>query len=136
MKRHYILECEHSFDFVVLAINSHSKAYKLCWKLNLIEGVSFALTDAHRIDDDLFVNRYKSHAPEGVKLNLLSNLSKKGYLIPSQKTINYFLIISTFDWNIIKNDFLIKLKSIDDILLVYEFDLQKEKNCNRFIIYD
>ena len=136
MKRHYILECEQSYDFVVLAINSHSKAYKLCWKLNLIEGVNFALTDAHRIDDDLFVNRYKSHPPDGVKLNLLSNLSKKGYLIPSQKTINYFLIISTFDWNTIKNDFLIKLKSIEDILLVYEFDLQKEKNCNRFIIYD
>ena len=136
MKSNYILECKHSFDFVVLAINSHSKAYKLCWKLNLIEGVNFELTDSHRIDNDLFVSRYKSHAPDGIRLNLLSNLSKKGYLIPSQKSINYFLIISTFDWYIIKHDFLLRLKSIDDILLVYEFDLQKEKKCNRFIIYD
>ena len=134
MKKHHILDYVHDYGFVVLAINSHSKAYKLCWSLNQILGLSFEITDGHKINDELIFCRYKSESIDGSGLNLLSNRSKKGYMIPSQKSVNYFLIINTDDWLPIKCEFLSKLRAINDILLVFELELDKEKNSDRFII--
>ena len=136
MKTHYTLNYSHEHEFVVLAINSHNKAHKLCWVLNQILCLNFEMTDEHKINKELIFNRYKSENTEGMVFNLLSNRSKKGHMIPSQKSTNYFLIISTDDWIVLKDEFLSKLRAIKDILLVFELDLDKEKNSDRFIIYD
>jgi hypothetical protein len=136
MKKYHTLDCAHDYDFVVLAINSHSKAYKLCWTLNQALGLNFEITENHIINEDLIFSRFKSENSEGGILNLLSNRSKKGYMIPSQKSVNYFLIINQEHWIVEKYDFLSKLRAINDILLVFEFELDKEKNSDRFIIHD
>ena len=136
MKKYHTLDCAHDYDFVVLAINSHSKAYKLCWILNQALGLNFEITENHIINEDLIFSRFKSENSEGGILNLLSNRSKKGYMIPSQKSVNYFLIINQEHWIVEKYDFLSKLRTINDILLVFEFELDKEKNSDRFIIHD
>jgi hypothetical protein len=136
MKKYHTLDCAHDYDFVVLAINSHSKAYKLCWTLNQALGLNFEITENHIVNEDLIFSRFKSENSEGGILNLLSNRSKKGYMIPSQKSVNYFLIINQEHWIVEKYDFLSKLRAINDILLVFEFELDKEKNSDRFIIHD
>jgi hypothetical protein len=136
MKKYHTLDCAHDYDFVVLAINSHSKAYKLCWILNQALGLNFEITENHIINEDLIFSRFKSENSEGGILNLLSNRSKKGHMIPSQKSVNYFLIINQEHWIVEKFDFLSKLRAINDILLVFEFELDKEKNSDRFIIHD
>ena len=136
MKKYHTLDCAHDYDFVVLAINSHSKAYKLCWILNQALGLNFEITENHIINEDLIFSRFKSENSDGGILNLLSNRSKKGNMIPSQKSVNYFLIINQEYWIVEKYDFLSKLRAINDILLVFEFELDKEKNSDRFIIHD
>ena len=136
MKKYYRLDCTYDYDFVVLAINSHSKAYKLCWSLNQAFGLNFETTDNHKINDELIFTRYKSENIDGSALNLFSNRSKKGYMIPSQKSVNYFLIITKDSWKAEKDEFLSKLRTINDILLVFELELDKEKDSDRFIIYD
>ena len=136
MKKYNTLDCIRDYGFVVLAISSHSKAYKLCWSLNQILGLNFEKTDGHKINEELIFCRYKSERIDGLELNLLLNRSKKGYMIPSQKSVNYFLIINTDSWIFIKDSFLRKLRAINDILLVFELELDKEKNSDRFIIYD
>ena len=30
MKKYHTLECDYDYDFIVLGINSHTKAYMLC----------------------------------------------------------------------------------------------------------
>tara|TARA_B100001250_G_scaffold343234_1_gene311835 strand:+ start:2197 stop:2616 length:420 start_codon:yes stop_codon:yes gene_type:complete len=136
MKTTYKLDCKQEYNFVVLGINSHSKAYKLCWSLNKISYLNFEKTDYHKINEDLFFSRYKSANNDGVIINLLSNRCLNGYMIPKQKSINYFLIISSDFWRVQKQDFLIRLKKIKDILLVFELNLFKELHSDRFIIYD
>ena len=136
MKRHYKLDCSYDFTFKVLAISSHSKAYKLCWHLNKNLELCFEKTTNHKINDSLFFIRYKSKDSEGNMFNLFSNRSKKGYMIPSQKSVNYFMIINKEFWNIKKEEFLRKLRAINDILLVFELDLENEKNSDRFVIHD
>ena len=136
MKKYYILDCAHDYDFVVLAINSHSKPYKLCWSLNQTLGLNFEITTNHKINKKLVFTRYKSENIDRGVFNLLVNRSKKGYMIPSQKSVNYFLIINKDNWMVEKYELLSKLRAINDILLVFEFELDKEKNSDRFIIYD
>ena len=134
MKKIHTLDCEHNYDFVVLAINSHSKAYKLCWALNREMGLNFERTSNHKINTELIFTKYKSENIDDEVFNLLVNRSKKGYIIPSKKSVNYFLIINKDNWKIEKHEFLSKLRKINDILLVFE--LGEEKNSERFIIYD
>ena len=136
MKTHYKLDCAHDYEFVVLAINSHIKGYKLCWNINNQLGFNFEMTDAHIVSEDLEFTRYSMRNKKDAKLDILSNRSKKGFLIPSQKSVNYFLVIKDENWNEIKESFLLKLRAINEILLVFELDLEKTKNSNRFIIHD
>ena len=136
MKKQYKLECDYDYNIVVLAINSHSKAHKLCWALNKAFELNFEITHPHKINNNLDFTRYKSKNPDGVEFNLLLNRSKKGYIIPSKKSINYFLIIKKDAFSIKKDALLSKLRTIKDILLVFELEVDKEKNGERFIIYD
>ena len=136
MKKNYELNDVCDYDFVVFAINSHTKAYKLCWKLNQQLGLNFEITNPHKINKELEFLRYRSESEDEGELNLISNRSKKGYMIPSKKSVNYFLIIGVNEWGRIKSLFLSGLREINDILLVFELDLQKEKYSDRFIIYD
>ena len=136
MRKNQKLECLYDYDFIVLAINSHSKAYKLCWSINKRMGLNFELTNSHKTNGGLFFKRYKSAITNGRTLNLLENRSKNGYLIPSKKQINYFLIIDKDSWFIEKEGFLSQLRAINDILLVFEFNIDSEKNSDRFIIHD
>ena len=136
MKKYHKLNCEEEYDVVTLAISSHIKAYKLCWMLNQIPGMNFEITDDHKINNSLFFSRYKSENNNGEALNLISNRSKKGFMIPSNKSVNYFLIINKDRWHYEKDDILTGLRAINDILLVFEFDIEKEKNSDRFVIYD
>ena len=134
MKKNFILECSYDYPFTVLAINSHSKPYKLCWGLNQSFGLNFEKTKSHEINEGLSFTRYKSNKKDGTFLNLLVNQSKKGYLLPSKKSVNYFLIINKKNWKNEKHEFLSKLRKINDILLVFE--MEEGINSNRFIIND
>tara|TARA_B100001758_G_C18375448_1_gene593989 strand:+ start:265 stop:681 length:417 start_codon:yes stop_codon:yes gene_type:complete len=135
MKKTHILDCEHYYDFIVLAINSHIKVYQLCWTLNQNMGLNFEIINNHKINDRLSFTRYKSENDAGI-FNLLVNRSKKGYMIPSKKSVNYFLITKKQGWSVNKYKFLDKLREINDILLVFEFKLEEEKYSDRFIIHD
>jgi hypothetical protein len=73
---------------------------------------------------------------EGVEYNLLANRSKQGYLIPSQKSVNYFLVIKNNYWTQDKKEFITKLSVTKDILLVFELDTTLIKDIDRFILND
>ena len=136
MKKKYTLDCSYDYDFDVLAINSHTKAYKLCWILNKTLGFNFEIVEDHKINKELVFTRYKSENNDGEAINLLSNRSKKGYIIPSQKSVNYFLIINKKNYKTKKQELLTKLRAINDILLVFEIKTDTEQNSDRFIIHD
>ena len=53
MKTRFTLECAEEFDFTVLAINSHIKAYKLCWNINSSMQLNFEKKNDHNIKEDL-----------------------------------------------------------------------------------
>jgi len=136
MKTRFTLDCAEEFDFTVLAINSHIKAYKLCWNINSSMQLNLEKKNDHNIKEDLWFSRYAYISDDGIEYNILENRSKKGYLVPSQKSINYFLIVKNDYWDQDKVGFMSKLRNIADVLLVFEIDTAKLKYIDRFIFND
>ena len=136
MKTRFTLECAEEFDFAVLAINSHIKAYKLCWNINSSMQLKFEKKKYHNIKGDLWFSRYTYISDEGIEYDLLANRSKKGYLVPNQKSINYFLVVKSDCWNQDKYDFISKLRNTTDVLLAFEMDIENLKYIDRFIFND
>ena len=136
MKTRFTLECAEEFDFAVLAINSHIKAYKLCWNINSSMQLNFEKKNDHNIKNDLWFSRYTYISDDGIEYDLLANRSKKGYLVPNQKSINYFLVVKNDYWEQEKLDFMSKLRNIPDVLLAFEIDIANLKYIDRFIFND
>ena len=136
MKTRFTLECAEEFDFTVLAINSHIKAYKLCWNINRLMQLNFKKKNDHNIQHDLWFSRYTYISDEEVEYDLLSNRSKKGYLVPNQKSINFFLVVKSDYWLQDKIRFMNELRSTPDVLLAFELDLTNLKHIDRFIFND
>ena len=136
MKTRFTLECAEEFDFAVLAINSHIKAYKLCWNINSSMQLNFEKINDHNIKKDMWFSRYTYISDDGIEYDLLANRSKKGYLVPNQKSINYFLVVKNDYWEQEKLDFMSKLRNIPDVLLAFEIDIANLKYIDRFIFND
>lgn len=136
MKTRFTLECAEELDFAVLAINSHIKAYKLCWNINKSLQLNFEKKKDHAIKEELWFARYTYVCDDYVKYTLLANRSKNGYLIPSQKSVNFFLLIKNDYWQQEKKEFLSKLRDIKEVLLVFELDTNLIKQIDRFILND
>ena len=136
MKKRFTLECNEEIGFTVLAINSHIKAYKLCWNINNSLQFNFAKHNDHNINKDMWFSRHTYTSDEGVEYDLLANRSKKGYLVPNQKGINYFLVVKNDYWKQDKLEFISKLRSTPDVLLAFELDSANLKYIDRFIFND
>ena len=136
MKPRFKLDCAEEIDFALLAINSHIKGYKLCWKINSSMQLNLEKKNDHNIKGDLWFSRYNYISDEGIEYDILANRSKKGYLVPNQKSINYFLIVKNDYWDQDKVDFMTKLRNIADVLLVFEIDTVNLKQIDRFIFND
>ena len=137
MKKKYKLEIEQDYDFRVLAINSHVKAYRLCWSINQKTKFDFIKTQDHVLNKDEFFLKYK-HFEDGLCCYLLSNTSKKSHLVSGQKNVNFFLVVKTENWDQKKSLYISSLRQINGILLVFEVELKKLKpqEAQRLIIHD
>jgi hypothetical protein len=136
MKKRFTLDCVGEVEFSVLAINSHAKGYKLCWNINNFMHMNFEKVEDQTIENEMMFSRYKYSADENIEYNIVANRSKKGYLIPDQKSVNYFLIINNQNWAAEKKEFISKLKENKEVLLVFEIDVEKSKYIDRFIFND
>ena len=135
MKTVHIIEDEIKLDMTVLAINSHVKGYNLCWHINKKLCSNF-------INTEIFIGEKKESFSafevehEKKKITLVNNKSKKGFLMPEKKNVDFFIIVEPEIKNTTKEEFISKLREISKILLIFEIDLEKEQEAHRFIIND
>jgi len=137
MKKHFVLDYSYELGFVVLGLNCHSKAYKLCWFLNQKLELDFEKAKDHNIKNQGRFTRY-SYTNQYLEshYDLLVNRSKEGYLIPSKKSVNYFLKVESRFWKQEKEEFIRKIKEIPEILLIFELELKTNNELDKFIFND
>ena len=135
MKTVHLLDQKHEFDFDIFAINSNSKAYVLCWHINNDMNTSFKKSRGVFFSEKEVYSQFKcSH--EGFEMAIIQNKSKRGFFIPEQNKIDFFLKITPKTSTHKKEDFIQKLNKISKILLIFELNLQKELEAHRFIFND
>ncbi len=133
------LECIEEVDFFILAINSHSKGYKLCWEINNTMNLNFIKNEYHIIEEnkDLVFSRFTAVDSDlEIQYDLISNYSKGGYLLPKFKKIEYFLKVQNPFWEKEKKEFIRNLSKLAEILLIFEFDINNINSLNPFIFSD
>jgi len=133
------LEYLDEVDFIVFAINSHAKGYKLCWEMNNRLKLNFIKNKYHKPEETTGVefSRFTYEVKDlDVYYDLISNYSKGGYLLPKFKNVDYFLKIQNPFWEKEKEEFIGKLSKIPEILLIFEFDLDKINSLSPFIFHD
>ena len=133
------LEYLEEVDFIVLAVNSHVKGYKLCWEMNNRLNLNFIKNKYHKPEGTSGVefSRFTSEDKDlEIHYDLISNYSKDGYLLPKLKNIDYFLKIQNPFWGKEKEEFIGKISKIPEILLIFEFDLDKVNSLSPFIFHD
>ena len=134
-----ILEYLEEVDFIVLAINSHAKGYKLCWEMNNWLNLNFIKNKYHKPEgtSGTEFSRFTSEDKDlEAHYDLISNYSKAGYLLPKFKNIDCFLKIQNPFWGKEKEEFIGKISKIPEILLIFEFDLDKINSLSPFIFHD
>lgn len=137
MKTIYTIEEEQDYNLDVLAINSHEKAYKICWIINKKMNMNFVKKKDHIFqgDQNLRFQKFSYYNPNTeTKYHILSNHSVDGCLDLTNKSVNYFFLIEGGVYN--KNKIIQTLSQINEILLVFELNLSKTKQITPFIVDD
>lgn len=127
------LKLDFDFDFVLIAITSQLKDYRLCHQINLI-----TKTDFRKIDDlalnfkgDLF--KYHSRYLHKITNNdcrfyLIVNKGSDGLLIPEMREVDYFILIKEFIDEEDLTLFLTRLKTVKDLQAAVEINPHRLKS--------
>ena len=127
------LKLDFDFDFVLIAVTSPLKDYRLCYKVNLA-----AQTDFRKIEDltlNFKENGFKYHSCYLHKIPnsdchfyFIANKGSNGFLISEMREVDYFIIIKEFIDEEDLSHFLNRLKSINDIQAAVEINPKRLKS--------
>ncbi|WP_257669457.1 IPExxxVDY family protein [Parapedobacter tibetensis] len=98
-----ILKYELDLDFILIAITSSLKDYRLCYFINKFTGLKLHKIDDHEIwkpspKSRVYFSRYADYsAPSDTEYYLLANKGADGgFLIPEMRHSDYFFLIKNF----------------------------------------
>lgn len=125
---------EDEADYLLVAISSHAKAYRLCWSLNQVMHLQLVntnkplLLEASRKKTAASFEVYNYHDEESrINFYLIPNKSADGYLLPELKHVDYLMMLKE---NLFINiDSIIdKIKLSDQVLTAFEIKPEEVKS--------
>lgn len=135
-----VLKFEIDLDFILIAITSPLKDYRLCYFINKRGGYHFSKVDDHEVylpssKSPNYFSRYE-YANEDRELAyyLIANRAVDGgWLVPEMKHSDYFIIIKSFideeDLELLKQ----QLNDIEEVLTANEILPEKLKSKENLI---
>jgi hypothetical protein len=115
-----LLNLEEDYSFLLIGISCHTKDYRLCWELNKVLNFDLVRTNDLEISTKKKeIDSYSFYefidAENYLDYYLISNRGNNTYLIPEQKTVDFFLMING---NLSKQNLQILLNNINSLSLV------------------
>ena len=133
-----ILTVEYDYDFVLIGILCQEKDYRICHEINKKLGVDFKKQD----DLEIIINKQKESSgfslysyinEDDQSFYLIGNKSLKGFFIPEQKQMDYFLMVKGSLFEEEKKKLLQNIKQLPIIMGIYELDTMKLRSKENLI---
>jgi len=133
------IDIDFNQDNSLIGISCHKKDYWTAFQLNELLHINL------RRCDDLFIYKtqqdvqltyplfYYTDTDNLINFYFFSNHNQEGKLFPSQKTIDYFLLINGVVAESKIKQFISAIRSRPGIIAAYELDLKKIKNYEDFL---
>lgn len=91
-----LLTLDEDYDFTLIGISCHSKDYRLCWEINKALNIDLVRTEDLEIRKKGEVNSHSFYEfiddDNYLEYYLISNRGSSGFLIPEQKSVDFFLM--------------------------------------------
>ncbi|MDF3077890.1 MAG: IPExxxVDY family protein [Sphingobacteriaceae bacterium] len=133
------LKYELDYDFVLIAITTPLKDYRLCYTINKQLLIQFYRTDELQLqfglaDAPVYFSKFYYKADQGeTEFFLLSNKGAEGYLIPEMKEADYFILIHNYIDKEDLEQLITGLNQISEVLAAIEVDPRRLKSKENLI---
>jgi hypothetical protein len=128
----FVLKLEDDYDFYLIGLSCHHKDYRLCYELNKLLEIDLVR------DNDLIINKQKENASFSFSLYiddenhreyyLIANKGTKGYLVPEQKTADFFLMVKGVIDESDRGHLVKEIKALDIVLAAYAVQVSELKS--------
>jgi len=133
------LDYSPEYDFIVIAIVSFEKDYKIVWDINNSLGYDFARSDDYlayhkkRKMDQEFSTFIFHDEKDYIDFRIITNKSDQGYLLEEIKNIDYIILIKGDFEESYDKKVLAQLQNLKSVQSAFLLDLSKLKGKERLI---
>ncbi|QXV66583.1 IPExxxVDY family protein [Mucilaginibacter sp. 21P] len=129
-----ILKFEIDLDFVLIAITTSLKDYRICYHINKCLNFNFTRVDDLKLDSGNYGNEmlfsFYNYSWENTETDFyfIGNKGTEGYLVPEMREADYFLMIKNYIDDEDLENIISCLNKIPEIVAAVKIDPKKIKS--------
>jgi hypothetical protein len=129
-----IIKFEIDLDFVIIAVTTSLKDYRICYLINKYLDFNFVKTadlgvDINQSPELVYFSKYEHHwEASGTDFYFLANKGSDGYLIPEMRKTDYFFLIKNYIDETDLENILTNLNKIPEIVAAVKIEPKKIKS--------
>lgn len=124
----YVLDIEEVYDFSLIGISCHAKDYRLCWEMNQSLSIDMIRGADYEIDTSRFSFFEYIDDENYIEYFFIANRGNEGFLIPEQKTVDYFMLMRGNVTDSLIDDIICKINSVSLVLTSFNIDPNQLKS--------
>lgn len=135
----FTLDIEYDFDFILLGISCHEKDYRISWALrekldiDLCRGEDIVISSKKNNESGSYTVYEFLNEDNDSGMFLVSNRSESSWLIPEQRSVDYFFIArGAFDQEN-QEEMIRKIREIPFVLAVFPINPDSLKSKQNLI---
>ncbi|KEO72363.1 IPExxxVDY family protein [Anditalea andensis] len=137
------LQVIHEYEFDLIGLVAPIKDYKMAWLINKSLGIQLSKTKDYEVDfinkPRLIISQFILEKEHGfiqlLKNKAFSPLHQALYLVPELKSIDYFLVLQDYTFELNINDYIEELSENPLIQNVVRLDVSKLKSKENLLTY-
>jgi hypothetical protein len=127
-----ILKYEIDLDFVLIAVTTSLKDYRICYLINKYLDFNFSKSADLEVDINpapVYFSQYEYHLEAGpTDFYFIANKGSDGYLIPEMRKTDYFLMIKNYISEDESDNIVSALNRVPEIVAAVKIDPKKVKS--------
>lgn len=124
----FVLDVIEEYDFTLIGISCHAKDYRLCWELNKTLMIELVRAEDYQLEKSSFSFYEYLDEDNFLEHFFIANRGNTGFLIPEQKSVDFFLISKGNISDSLSEEFICKINAISVVLTSFNIDPNQLKS--------